>query len=84
MAATYGAAERKATKIGSLGSVRDLIAGIVIGHGMASEAGSSHKAQPKNKKKRKPSGGGQSTELTKMLKENYGKKNRATSRSGPM
>ena len=64
-------------RIGSVGSVKDLIASIG-GDSMTTRL-------PKKKKKsKKPVTGGASSELQEMLKTNYSNKHRPTSRSGPM
>jgi hypothetical protein len=100
MAATYSAAERRAKKIGSLGSVASLIS--AIGGGRPLEAGGrkpstatgdekSKKWKKGNKKKGKQNRGrrGASMEMQEMLQGRYrGKtttaKTRPTMRSGPI
>ena len=98
--ATYGAAERQAKKIGSMGSVASLIS--AIGGGRAMEAGGrrpstetgdakAKKWKKCNRKRGMQTKGkkGTSIEMQEMLQGRYrGKKNvartRPTMRSGPM
>lgn len=100
MAAIYGDAERRAKKIGSMGSVSSLIA--AIGGGRSLEAGGrrpstatgdgkARRHLKRNKRRGKQNSGqrGSSIEMQEMLRGRYrGKvvkgRSRPTARSGPM